>query len=203
MERNVARRVTLMAGVVVLSACAQIQVSHYLPSGDGALRNRSLCTFGLRDELEASLPNEVKVRVWGGDPDTTSISARVQVVIPQGHNVRFTSNEFTLWTKGAAAPSPLFTTGITTACAPDAPTCQSRYGPTDWLEGGVVESSGMLKLAEPKSYRMDLAVPVAPGEPYTLKLPDLELDGRVHAGPTVRFEKTSAPAASNLQVCQP
>jgi hypothetical protein len=187
----------------LLASCAQIQVNHYLPSGGGELRNRSLCTFGLRDELEADLPNEVKLRVWGGDPDSSALSARVQVLVPPGQNLRFTSNRFTLWSKAAQEPTDLYFTGITTACAADASSnCRSRYAPTDWLEGGLIASDNPLKPNEFRTYRMDLAVPVTPGEPYTLKLPDMELNGQAQHGPTVRFDKTSTPAAANLAVCQ-
>lgn len=208
MTLKLVRPLLAFSAILTLASCAQMQVHHYLPSGDGELRNRSLCTLGLRDELETALPGDVKIRVWGGDPDTTALSARVQVLIPPNQNLRFTSPVFTLWSKAASEPQPLIITGITTACLADATNCRSRYAPTDWLEGGVTEGSGLLstgvlKTTEPKAYRMDLAIPVAPGEPYTLKLPDIELNGKTRPGPTVRFDKTTTAAAANLQVCQP
>lgn len=208
MKLSLARSSLALIVACSLASCAGMQVHHYLPSGDGELRNRSLCTLGLRDELETALPGDVKIRVWGGDPDTTALSARVQVLIPPNQNLRFASPVFTLWSKGASEPQPLIITGITTACPAEAAGCRSRYAPTDWLEGGVVEgsgllSTGMLKTTEPRTYRMDLAIPVAPGEPYTLKLPDIELNGKPQSGPTVRFDKTTTAAATNLQVCQP
>ena len=196
------RLLPLVPVTLLLTSCAQMQVNHYLPSGDGELRNRSLCTYGLRDELELPLKNGVKIRVWGGDPDTTALSARVQMLVPQGQNMRFMTSAFTLYSKGAAEPAELHTTGITTFCAPDAKGCQSRFAPTDFLEGGTTISDNMLKTAEPKTYRLDLSVPVAPGQTYTLKLPDVEVNGQVQTGLTVRFDKTSTPAATNLSVCQ-
>ena len=195
------RLMMLAACALTLGACAQIQVNHYLPSGDGELRNRSLCTFGLRDELEIPLGNGIKVRVWGGDPDTSALSARVQVLVPEGQTVHFLSTRFTLYTKAAAEPTEIYVTGITTACAAGV-SCQTRLAPTDWLVGGTIPGANVLAAAEPKTYRMDVAVPVAPGTNYTLKLPDVELSGRIQPGPTVRFDKTSAPAATNLSVCQ-
>lgn len=206
--RKTASRPTLALALAALTGCAQMQVNHYLPSGDGELRNRSWCTFGLRDELESELPGGVRIRVWGGDPETSALSARVQVLIPPQQNVRFTSPVYTLWTQAADAPEQLLSTGITSACPAQSKTCRSRYAPTDWLEGGLAEddgllSTGMLKSPEPRTYRIDLALPVEPGQPYTLKLPNLEFNGRPLPGPTVRFEKTRAPAPSNLQVCQP
>lgn len=195
----------LPLAALLLASCAQMQVNHYLPSGAGDLRNRSLCTFGLRDELEAGLGNDVKVRVWGGDPDTTALSARVQVLVPPGQNVRFTSPRFQLWSKAASEPTDLFVTGITTACPAQTPggnSCRSRYAPTDWLEGGLIPNDNPLLPNDPRAYRMDLAVPVPPGETYTLKLPDMELNGRAVEGLTVRFDKTSTPGAANLKVCQ-
>lgn len=208
MRFNDLRHAALVLAAIALGGCARMQVSHYLPSGDGELRNRSLCTFGLRDELESDLPGAVKIRIWGGDPETTALSARVQVLIPPQHNLRFTSPVFTLWSQAAAEPEQLLATGITSACPSQSTNCQSRFAPTDWLEGGLIESDGMLNTAllkgpEPRTYRIDIAIPVAPGEPYTLKLPDLELNGRALQGPTVRFEKTQAAAPSNLPVCQP
>ncbi|TDU26615.1 hypothetical protein DFR24_3644 [Panacagrimonas perspica] len=196
------RRVILIACAMALSSCAQITVNHYLPSGAGELRNRSLCTLGLRDELEVPLGPSIKVRVWGGDPDTTSLSARVQFLVPEGQTMRLTSNRFLLFTKAAAEPAELFTTGITTACPAGVASCRTRLAPTDWLEGGLMPAANVLVAPEPKTYRMDVAVPVPPGETYTLKLPDVELTGRVVPGPTVRFDKTAATAATNLGVCQ-
>ena len=85
----------LLVSTLLLASCAQMKVNHYLPSGDGELRNRSLCTFGLRDELEMPLGDSIRARVWGGDPDTTQLSARVQLLIPEGQRMRFMSNRFT------------------------------------------------------------------------------------------------------------
>lgn len=195
-------RLLLALCPLLLASCAQIQVNHYIPSGDGELRNRSLCTFGLRDELEIALPADVKIRVWGGDPDSSALSARFQMLVPKGQNMRFVTNRFELFVKGASGPAELFPTGITTICAADAKSCQSRYAPTDWLEGGSTSAGGVLGTTEPKTYRLDLAVPAAPGETYTLKLPDVEVNGKLKSGLTVRFDKTSAPAATNLAVCQ-
>lgn len=192
----------LLPCCLLLMSCAQVQVNHYIPSGDGDLRNRSLCTFGLRDELEISLPLGVKIRVWGGDPDSSALSARIQMLVPQGQNMRYTSNRFEFFGKGATEPTELFITGITTSCPALAKNCQSRHAPTAWLEGGTVIADNLLKSTEPKTYRLDLAVPAQPGETYTLKLPDVEVNGVVKSGLTVRFDKTSAPAAANLQVCQ-
>ncbi len=197
------KRLTILAAcALTLGACAQMQVNHYLPSGDGELRNRSLCTFGLRDELEIPLGSGIKIRVWGGDPDTSSLSARVQVLVPQGQTVHFLSNRFTLYSKGAAEPAEVYVTGITTVCAADAGSCKTRLAPTDALVGGTIPGANVLTSSEPKTFRMDVAVPVAPGTNYTLKLPDMEVSGRIQPGPTVRFDKTSAPAATNLGVCQ-
>jgi len=196
------RLVILTACAMALSSCAQITVNHYLPSGAGELRNRSLCTFGLRDELEIAVGNGIIARVWGGDPDTSSLSARVQFLVPEGQKMRLTSNRFTLYTKAAAEPAELFTTGITTACPPGVASCHTRLAPTDWLPGGLMPPASVLVAPEPKTYRLDVAVPVAPGETYTLTLPDVELPGRIVPGQTVRFEKTAATAATNLGVCQ-
>lgn len=199
---RIKRLVILAAGALALSSCAQMQVNHYLPSGDGELRNRSLCTFGLRDELEVPLGDGIKVRVWGGDPDTSSLSARIQVLVPEGQTVRFMTNRFTLYSKGAAEPAEVYTTGITTACATESASCKTRLAPTDWLVGGTMPASNVLTTPEPKTYRLDVAVPVSPGDTYTLKLPDVEMPGRIRPGPTVRFDKTSTSAATNLSVCQ-
>lgn len=196
------RALLLLPCCLLLMSCARVQVNHYVPSGDGELRNRSLCTFGLRDELEIPLANEVKLRVWGGDPDSSALSARIQMLVPQGQNMRYTSNRFEFFGKGATEPAELHITGITTFCAPDAKSCQSRYAPTDWLEGGTIVADNLLKSAEPKTYRLNLAVPARPGESYTLRLPDVEVNGQRKSGITVRFEKTSTPAAANLPVCQ-
>lgn len=196
------RSAAWICGALALASCAQMQVTHYLPSGDGEPRNRSLCTFGMRDELETDLDRGVKIRVWGGDPDTTALSARVQVLLPPGQTLRFTSTELTLWSQAASEPVRLHTTGITAACPAAEPNCQTRYAPTDKLQGGLLEAGSMLKSAEPKTYRMDIALPVSPGEPYTLKLPDFELNGTAKTGPTVRFVKTTTSAATNLPVCQ-
>jgi hypothetical protein len=193
----------LLASTVTLASCAQMQVNHYLPSGEGELRNRSLCTFGLRDELEMPLGNGIKARVWGGDPDSSQLSARVQMLVPPGQKMRFMSNRFTYTTRGAVEPGDLVFTGITTVCAADAPGCKTRLGPTDWLEGGTQAAAGLLSTAEPKTYRIDLAVPVPPGENYALRLPDLEYNAHIQPGPTVRFDKSTTPAATNLGVCQP
>ena len=196
------RLVILSACALTLTSCAQMRVNHYLPSGDGELRNRSLCTFGLRDELEIPLGEGIKARVWGGDPDTSSLSARVQLLIPEGQALRFMTNRFTLYTKAATEPTEVYTTGITTACPPDTASCRTRLAPTDWLPGGTMPPPNVLQPPEPKTYRMDVAVPVPPGEAYTLKLPDIEMAGRIRPGPTVRFDKTTTPAATNLSVCQ-
>ncbi len=196
------RRLALLYCALLLSACAQVQVKHYLPSGEGELRNRSLCTFGLRDELEMTLTRGVKLRVWGGDPESSALAARVQMIVPPGQHMRFTSNRFELFTNGATAPTVLHTTGITTVCPEGDANCQSRFAPTDRLEGGVTVSDNLLKSADPKTYRLDLAVPLPPGEAYTLKLPDVEVNWDLRQGITVRFEKTSTPAAANLAVCQ-
>lgn len=193
----------LLACSICLASCAQIQVNHYLPTGDGELRNRSLCTFGLRDELEMSLSGGIKARVWGGDPDTSQLSARVQVLIPEGQKLRFMSNRFTYFTRGTVEPNEVLFTGVTTTCAENAPGCRTRLGPTEWLEGGSVPAQGMLSSSEPKTYRIDLAIPLAPGENYALRLPDVELPGRIQPGQTVRFDKSTTPAATNLGVCQP
>jgi hypothetical protein len=186
-----------------LGACAQIQVNHYLPSGEGELRNRSLCTFGLRDELEMPLNGGIKARVWGGDPDSSQLSARVQVLVPEGEKMRFMSNRFSYTADGVATPGEVIFTGLTTACAADAAGCKTRLGPTEWLEGGTMPSQSMLTSADPKTYRIDLAVPVPPGNNYVLRLPDLEFNAHIQPGPTVRFEKSTTPAATNLSVCQP
>ena len=196
------RSAAWICGALALASCAQMQVTHYLPSGDGEPRNRSLCTFGMRDELETDLDHGVKIRVWGGDPDTTALSARVQILLPPGQTLRFISTELTLWTQAAGEPTRLHTTGITGACPATATQCQTRYAPTDKLEGGLLEAGGMLKSAEPKTYRLDIALPVTPGEPYTLKLPDFELNGSAKTGPTVRFVKTTTSSPTNLPVCQ-
>ena len=196
------RVVILSACALALTSCAQMQVNHYLPSGEGELRNRSLCTFGLRDELEIPLGQGIKMRVWGGDPDTSSLSARVQVLVPEGQTLRFMSNRFTLYTKAAAEPAEVYTTGITTACAADVASCRTRLAPTDWLEGGTTPAANVLTPAEAKTYRLDVSIPVPPGEAYTLKLPDVEMTGRIRPGPTIRFDKTTTPAATNLGVCQ-
>lgn len=196
------RRLALLLCALLLGACAQVQVQHYLPSGEGELRNRSLCTFGLRDELEIALTRGVKLRVWGGDPESSALAARIQMIVPPGQNMRFTSNRFELFTEGAAAPTILHTTGITTACPEDAANCQSRFAPTDRLEGGSTVSDSLLKTAEPRTYRLNLAVPVTPGDAYTLKLPDVEVNWDLRQNITVRFQKTSTPAAANLAVCQ-
>lgn len=202
------RFVALAAALSAMGGCSQLQVSHYVPSGDGELRNRSLCTFGLRDELETTLPGAVTIRVWGGDPDTTALAARVQVRIPPEQQLRFTSPVYTLWTRGADQPERLLASGIRSACPARSTNCLSRYAPTDWLEGGLTEGdglldSGMLKKTEPRTYRIDIAIPVAPGEDYTLQLPEFELNGQLRPGPTVRFVKTVAAAPTHLQVCQP
>lgn len=196
------RRLALFPCALLLSACAQVQVQHYLPSGDGELRNRSLCTFGLRDELEIALPRGVKLRVWGGDPESSALAARIQMIVPPGQSMRFTSNRFELFTRGAAAATVVHTTGITTVCPETEANCQSRFAPTDRLEGGTTVSDSLLKTDEPKTYRLNLAVPVKPGEPYTLKLPDLEVNWDLRQDITIHFEKTSTPAATNLAVCQ-
>lgn len=200
---RVKRLLILSSAALALGACAQIQVNHYLPSGDGELRNRSLCTFGLRDELEMPIGGNMKIRIWGGDPDASALSARVQMLVPEGQGMRFLTNRVTLYTKAATEPTEVFFTGITTACAPEATSCQSRFAPTDWLQGGTVPGSNVLTPTEPKTYRLDVAVPVPPGEAYTLKLPDIEMSGRIRPGPTVRFDKSTTPAATNLSVCQP
>ena len=196
------KRLVILSAAFALTSCAQMQVNHYLPSGDGELRNRSLCTYGLRDELEVALGDGIKVRVWGGDPDTSALSARVQVLVPEGQTLRFMSNRFTLYTKAATEPAEVYTTGITTACAADVASCRTRFAPTDWLEGGTIPASSVLTTAESKTYRLDVAIPVPPGEGYTLKLPDVEMAGRIRPGPTIRFDKTTTPAATNLGVCQ-
>lgn len=192
-----------LASPLLLAACAQMQVNHYLPTGDGELRNRSLCTFGLRDELEMPLGDGIKARVWGGDPDSSQLSARVQVLIPEGQQLRFVSNRFSYFTRGAIEPGEVIFTGITTGCAADAAGCRTRLGPTEWLQGGTMPASNLLSAAEPKTYRIDLAVPLSPGENYALRLPDIELSGRIQPGPIVRFDKSTTPAATNLGVCQP
>ena len=51
-------------------------------------------------------------------------------------------------------------------------------------------------------YYGDSSLIAQPGETYTLKLPDMELNGRAVEGLTVRFDKTSTPGAANLKVCQ-
>lgn len=196
------RLVILAACALTLTSCAQITVNHYLPSGAGELRNRSLCTFGLRDELEIQVGNSIIARVWGGDPDTSSLSARVQFLVPEGRRMRLSTNRFLLYTKAATEPTELYTTGITTACPAGVASCSTRLAPTDWLEGGLMPEVNVLTAPEPRTYRMDVAIPVAPGENYTLKLPDIELAGRTVPGPTVRFDKTAATAAANLGVCQ-
>lgn len=193
----------LLASTLALASCAQMQVNHYLPSGEGELRNRSLCTFGLRDELEVPLSRGIKARVWGGDPDSSQLSARVQVLVPEGQKMRFMSNRFTYSTRGETEPGELIFTGVTTVCPAEAEGCRTRLGPTEWLEGGTVAPSTLLTAAEPKTYRVDLAVPVPPGESYGLRLPDIEYTGHIQPGPTVHFDKSTTPAATNLPVCQP
>ncbi|MCC2656062.1 MAG: hypothetical protein K0Q76_1170 [Panacagrimonas sp.] len=193
----------LLASTFALGACAQMQVNHYLPSGDGELRNRSLCTFGLRDELEVPLSGGIKARVWGGDPDTSQLSARVQVLVPEGQKMRFMSNRFSYTSREAPEQNELVFTGITTVCPAEAVGCKTRLGPTDWLLGGKIPAATMLSSSEPQTYRIDLAVPVPPGENYALRLPDVEYTGHIQPGPTVRFEKSTTPAATNLSVCQP
>lgn len=195
---------SVLASTLALASCAQMQVNHYLPSGDGELRNRSLCTFGLRDELEIPLSGSIKVRVWGGDPDSSQLSARVQVLVPEGQKMRFMSNRFTYTSRAAAAePGEVIFTGITTTCPADAAGCKTRLGPTDWLLGGTTPGQNVLSSPEPKTYRVDLAIPLAPGENYGLRLPDLEFTGHIQPGPTVRFDKSATTAATNLGVCQP
>jgi len=193
----------LIAGTLALGGCAQMQVNHYLPSGEGELRNRSLCTFGLRDELEMPLSGGIKARVWGGDPDSSQLSARVQVLVPEGQKMRFMSNRFTYSTRGGIEPAELIFTGVTTVCPAEGSGCKTRLGPTDWLVGGTVAASTLLTSAEPQAYRVDLAVPVPPGEAYGLRLPDIEYAGHIQPGPTVHFAKSITPAAANLPVCQP
>jgi hypothetical protein len=193
----------VLVSTLGLGACAQMQVNHYLPRGDGELRNRSLCTFGLRDELEMPLSGSIKARVWGGDPDSSQLSARVQVLVPEGQKMRFMSNRFSYTTEGGAEPGEVIFTGITTVCAADAAGCKTRLGPTEWLEGGSMPASNLLTSPEPKTYRIDLAVPVPPGKSYGLRLPDLEFNAHIQPGPTVQFEKSTTPAATNLSVCQP
>lgn len=193
----------LASSTLALASCAQMQVNHYLPSGEGALRNRSLCTFGLQDELEMPLSGGIKARVWGGDPDSSQLSARVQVLVPEGQRMRFMSNRFTYTTRGGVEPGEVIFTGVTTVCPADATGCKTRLGPTDWLEGGTMPGSTLLSSADPKTYRVDLAVPLAPGENYGLRLPDIEFTGHIQPGPTVHFDKSTTPAATNLGVCQP
>ena len=194
----------VLAATLGLGACAQMQVNHYLPAGEGELRNRSLCTFGLRDELEMTLNSGgIKARVWGGDPDSSQLSARVQVLVPEGQKMRFMSNRFSYSTDGSGAPGELIFTGLTTVCAADAVGCKTRLGPTDWLEGGTMPATSVLTSAEPRTYRIDLALPVPPGKDYGLRLPDLEFNAHIQPGPTIHFAKTTTPAATNLSVCQP
>ncbi|MGH8518384.1 MAG: hypothetical protein ACREUE_13110, partial [Panacagrimonas sp.] len=136
-------------------------------------------------------------------PDTSQLSARVQVLIPEGQRLRFMSNRFTYFLRGGIEPNEVLFTGVTTVCAADAPGCRTRLGPTEWLEGGTMPGEGMLSTSEPRTYRVDLALPLTPGENYALRLPDIELTGRIQPGPTVRFDKSTTPAAANLGVCQP
>jgi hypothetical protein len=183
----------------LLPACVPILVTYYEPAG-GKGRNATLCTFGVRNQLEVAVAPGVSVRISGGDPEGASLSAGVELIVPEGRRVQFSSDAFTLRSESPEHSYRVEPGSITTICYGEPPGCKTRLAPTDLLEGRTWKGSGLIPKDEPRMFDLSLVAPAPPVDAFSVQLPPLDVDGARVTLPLIRFEKVRKLAGAGL--CQ-
>lgn len=149
------RRIALAGTCAVLSACMPVAPRVYVPSGvDVAAVNGRTCEPNYKSELFAEEGVVVSIVLL---PRSDRLAGSIQVDVPAGKNVRFTSPKLEVASVGSAQLGP------------------GRWRPTERIEG--------FALAE---FPFALSLPTSPSE-ISVQLPQVEVGGTEHQPKPVVF----------------
>ena len=183
-----------------VAGCLPLHATYYEPSGAGELRNATLCSFGIGNQLVVQLGHGVSAAISAGDPDAAQLTLRIELRVPEGASVRLTDPTFSVASEAREWSQRVDAGTIAASCGEPAPGCKALLAASELLEGANWKGSGLLHGLEPRLFSFGLVVPVAPVAEFSVRFPPLQVDEDPVVAPVVRFRRTSKLTVEGL--CQ-